>query len=60
MGAADKQFGVLVDYTWTSDSESLALRTQVRPDRDPGSTRALTVEWARIGLELVLDGETRR
>lgn len=39
LGAADKQFRVLVDYTWTSDGESLALRTQVRFD-GPGSTRA--------------------
>ncbi|WP_258803886.1 hypothetical protein [Pseudarthrobacter sp. NS4] len=31
VSAADKQYGVLVDYTWTSDGYSLALRTQVRP-----------------------------
>ncbi|ACL41674.1 glycoside hydrolase family 2 TIM barrel [Pseudarthrobacter chlorophenolicus A6] len=57
VGAADKQFGVLVDYTWTSDGESLALRTQVRPQ---GSwvNAGFEVEWARIGLELVLDGGT--
>lgn len=57
VGAADKQFGVLVDYTWTSDGESLALRTQVRPQ---GSwvNAGFEVEWARIGLELVLDSET--
>ncbi|MFC9773711.1 MULTISPECIES: glycoside hydrolase family 2 TIM barrel-domain containing protein [unclassified Pseudarthrobacter] len=57
VGAADKQFGVLVDYTWTSDGDSLALRTQVRPQ---GSwvNAGFDVEWARIGLELVLDSET--
>ena len=34
VAAADKQFGVLVDYTWSSDGESVGLRTQVRPDGD--------------------------
>jgi beta-galactosidase len=59
LGAADKQFGVFVDYTWTSDGDSLALRTQVRPD---GSwiNAGFDVEWARIGLELVLGAETAR
>ncbi|MFE5837449.1 glycoside hydrolase family 2 TIM barrel-domain containing protein [Arthrobacter sp. NPDC056493] len=57
MGAADKQFGVLVDYSWTSDGESLALRTQVRPEGkwvDAG----FELECARIGLEFVLAGQT--
>ncbi|MDQ4047615.1 MAG: DUF4981 domain-containing protein, partial [Actinomycetota bacterium] len=57
MGAAGKQFGVLVDYSWTSDGESLALRTQVRPD-GTWVNSGFEVEWARIGLELVLAGET--
>ena len=34
MGAADKQFGVFVDYAWSSDGDSLSLRTTVRPDGD--------------------------
>ncbi|MDQ0662481.1 beta-galactosidase [Arthrobacter ulcerisalmonis] len=53
LGAADKQFGVLVDYLWTSSSGSLALRTQVRPVGD-WVNAGFEVEWARIGLELVL------
>jgi beta-galactosidase len=57
MGAADKQFGVLVDYTWTSDGEALALRTQVRP-QGTWVNAGFDVEWARIGLELVLAAET--
>lgn len=32
MSAADKQYGVLVDYTWSSDGASVGLRTQVRPE----------------------------
>ncbi|UUL76941.1 DUF4981 domain-containing protein [Pseudarthrobacter sp. Fe7] len=57
MGAADKQFGVLVDYLWTSDAGSLALRTHVRPVGD-WVNAGHEVEWARIGLELVLGAET--
>lgn len=57
LGAADKQFGVLVDYLWTSDGESVALRTQVRPE-GKWVNAGCEVEWARIGLELVLAGET--
>ena len=57
MGAADKQFGVLVDYTWTSSAGSLALRTQVKPVGD-WVNAGFEVEWARIGLELVLGAET--
>ncbi|BCW20920.1 beta-galactosidase [Arthrobacter sp. NtRootA9] len=56
VGAADKQYGVLVDYTWTSDGDALALRTQVRP-QGPWVNAGFNVEWARIGLELVLGGE---
>ncbi|MDP9890872.1 glycoside hydrolase family 2 TIM barrel-domain containing protein [Pseudarthrobacter enclensis] len=59
MGAADKQFGVLVDYIWTSGSGSLALRTQVKPVGD-WTNAGFEVEWARIGLELVLGVETAR
>jgi beta-galactosidase len=58
MGAAGKQFGVLVDYSWTSDGESLALRTRVRPD-GTWVNAGFEVEWARIGLELVLASQTR-
>jgi beta-galactosidase len=56
VGAADKQYGVLVDYTWTSDGDALALRTQVRP-QGTWVNAGFNVEWARIGLELVLGGE---
>ena len=57
LGAADKQFGVLVDYVWTSSAGSLSLRTQVRPVGD-WVNAGFEVEWARIGLELVLGAET--
>jgi beta-galactosidase len=57
MGAADKQFGLLVDYVWASSSGSLALRTQVRPVGE-WVNAGFEVEWARIGLELVLGSET--
>ncbi|SLK17105.1 glycoside hydrolase family 2 TIM barrel-domain containing protein [Arthrobacter sp. P2b] len=57
MGAADKQFGVLVDYTWTSDGDVLVLRTQVRP-QGAWVNAGFDVEWARIGLEVVLAAET--
>ncbi|TLM81526.1 glycoside hydrolase family 2 TIM barrel-domain containing protein [Pseudarthrobacter sp. NamE5] len=53
VSAADKQYGVFVDYTWTSDGKAVALRTQVRPDGE-WVNRGFEVEWARIGLELVL------
>ena len=53
VSAADKQYGVFVDYTWTSDGEAVALRTQVRPD-GAWLNGGFEVEWARIGLELVL------
>ena len=59
MGAADKQYGVLVDYIWTSGSGSLALRTHVKPVGD-WTNAGFEVEWARIGLELVLGVETAR
>lgn len=57
VGAADKQFGVLVDYTWTSSARSLTLRTNVKPVGD-WVNASFEVEWARIGLELVLGAET--
>ncbi|WP_461188207.1 glycoside hydrolase family 2 TIM barrel-domain containing protein [Arthrobacter sp. Z4-13] len=57
VSAADRQYGAFVDYTWTSDGETVALRTQVRPDGE-WVHRGFEVEWARIGLELVLDEET--
>ncbi|WP_455835936.1 glycoside hydrolase family 2 TIM barrel-domain containing protein [Pseudarthrobacter siccitolerans] len=53
VSAADKQYGVFVDYTWTSDGEAVALRTRVRPD-GAWVNRGFEVEWARIGVELVL------
>lgn len=53
VSAADKQYGVFVDYTWTSDGDAVALRTQVRPD-GAWLNGGFEVEWARIGLELVL------
>jgi beta-galactosidase len=57
VSAADKQYGVLVDYSWTTGGETVGLRTRVRRD---GSwvNRGSEVEWARIGLELVLGEET--
>ncbi|WP_142060176.1 glycoside hydrolase family 2 TIM barrel-domain containing protein [Pseudarthrobacter sp. B4EP4b] len=57
VSAADKQYGVFVDYTWSSDGEKAALRTQVRPDGEWVS-HGRGIEWARIGLELVLSEET--
>jgi len=57
MGAADKQFGVLVDYEWTSGAGSLALRTHVTPVGE-WVNAGFEVEWARIGLELVLGAGT--
>ncbi len=57
VGAADKQFGVQVDYSWASDGASLALQTYVRPE-GTWVNAGFEVEWARIGLELVLAGET--
>ncbi|MET1088254.1 MAG: glycoside hydrolase family 2 TIM barrel-domain containing protein [Arthrobacter sp.] len=53
ISAADKQYGVFVDFTWTSDGDAVALRTQVRPDGN-WVNRGFEIEWARIGLELVL------
>lgn len=53
VGIADKQFGVFVDYTWSSDGDRVSLRTQVRPDGD-WIDKGQDVPWARIGLELVL------
>ncbi|MBX7442865.1 MULTISPECIES: glycoside hydrolase family 2 TIM barrel-domain containing protein [unclassified Arthrobacter] len=57
MGAADKQFGVLVDYVWTSGQGALTLRTQVRPV-GTWANAGFEVEWARIGLEFVLGQPT--
>ncbi|WP_240720416.1 beta-galactosidase domain 4-containing protein [Pseudarthrobacter sp. NamB4] len=53
VSAAGKQYGVFVDFTWTTDGEAVALRTGVRPDGE-WVNRGFEVEWARIGLELVL------
>lgn len=58
MAAADKQFGVLVDYSWSSDNEWVGLRTQVRPDGE-WIDGGLPVEWARIGLEFVLASKAK-
>ncbi|TSE17654.1 hypothetical protein B1A87_019555 [Arthrobacter sp. KBS0703] len=58
VGIADKQYGVFVDYTWTSDGERLSLRTRVRPDGD-WRDKGRDVPWARIGLELVLGAGPR-
>jgi beta-galactosidase len=58
MGAADKQFGVLVDYHWTSDGQGVSLRTRVRPDGE-WTNGGHGVEWARIGLEIVLGEQTK-
>lgn len=58
MAAADKQFGVLVDYSWSSDGQDVQLRTQVRPDGE-WTNAGFAVEWARIGLELVLGTDTQ-
>lgn len=53
VAAADKQFGVFVDYSWHTDGGWLELRTQVRPDGDwVDAGRA--VDWARVGVEFVL------
>jgi beta-galactosidase len=57
MAPADKQYGVLVDYAWTSDGTSLSLRTSVRPDGD-WIDRGTAVRWARVGVELVLGAGT--
>jgi beta-galactosidase len=57
VSAADKQYGVFVDFTWSSDGDAVALRTQVRPDGN-WVNRGFEVEWARIGLELVMAEQT--
>ena len=57
VAAADKQYGVLVEYLWTSNSGALALRTQVKPVGE-WVNAGFDVEWARIGLELVLGTAT--
>lgn len=54
VAAADKQYGVLVDYSWSSDGDKVVLRTRVHPDGD-WTNAGYVVEWARIGLELVLE-----
>lgn len=56
LAAADKQYGVLVDYSWSTNGDAVGLRTQVRPDGD-WTNAGFPVEWARIGLELVLGAE---
>lgn len=58
MAPADKQYGVLVDYTWTSDGTSVSLNTSVRPDGD-WTDRGTAVRWARVGVELILGAETQ-
>lgn len=57
VSAADKQYGVLADYTWTTDGHTVGLRTQVRREGE-WVNRGVEVEWARIGLEFVLAEET--
>lgn len=52
-GAADRQFGLFATYTWTSDGERIAVETAVEPDGD------WPVPWARLGLEMVLEGGSR-
>ncbi len=51
--AADQANGISVDFVWSSDGETLALETKVRPEG------GWEVPWARIGLELVIDGEAQ-
>ncbi|MDP9981122.1 hypothetical protein J2W14_000498 [Pseudarthrobacter oxydans] len=58
MAAADKRYGVLVDYSWNSDGDKVGLRTRVHPDGD-WTNAGYVVEWARIGLELVLETEAK-
>ncbi|XAS67230.1 glycoside hydrolase family 2 TIM barrel-domain containing protein [Micrococcaceae bacterium Sec5.7] len=58
VGAADKQFGVFVDYSWSSDGSRVNLHTQVRPDGD-WTDNGRAKPWARIGLELVLGSKTQ-
>ena len=58
MGAADKQFGVFVDFAWSSDGDSLSLRTTVRPDGEWADASGV-LPWARLGLELVLGAATQ-
>jgi beta-galactosidase len=53
VSAAGKQHGVFVDFMWTSDGDAVALRTRIQPD-GIWVNRGFEVEWARIGLELVL------
>ncbi|MFF1386331.1 glycoside hydrolase family 2 TIM barrel-domain containing protein [Arthrobacter sp. NPDC058288] len=58
VAAAGKQFGVLVEYAWTSDGSSVSVRTTVKPD---GSwvNAGWPVPWARIGVELVMASDTK-
>ena len=57
VGAAGKQFGVLTEYIWTSDGDSVSLRTTVKPD-GPWINSGWPVPWARIGVEIVLSSPT--
>ncbi len=57
MGAADKQFGVFVDFAWSSDGHDLSLRTTVRPDGEWTDASGV-LPWARLGLEVVLGAAT--
>lgn len=56
MAAADKQFGVEVDYVWTAQGDSVRLQTLVRPVGN-WTSDGFEVEWGRIGLELVLGAQ---
>lgn len=58
MGAADKQFGVFVDFSWSSDGHDLSLRTTIRPDGDWTDSMG-ALPWARLGLEVVLGSGTK-
>ncbi|KIS25622.1 glycoside hydrolase [Arthrobacter sp. SPG23] len=58
VAAAGKQFGVLAEYVWTSDGDTVSLQTTVKP---VGSwvNAGWPVPWARIGVEIVMGSATK-
>jgi beta-galactosidase len=55
---AGKQFGVLTEYTWSSDGTGVSLRTRVKPDGS-WTNAGWPVTWARIGVEMIVGTSTR-
>jgi beta-galactosidase len=58
VAASGKQFGVVAEYTWSSDGTSVSLRTTVTPDGS-WTDAGWPVTWARIGVELIVGTSTK-